>query len=426
MKIFDSKSQKFLGLRVSAIFETFCFLIVATALQLFFLSPTYFSTTLLHPFWIIVLLVTVQYGTAEGIFAAIASSVFLYLLSFPSQKAEEAYFDYQLRIALLPSLWFITAFILGEIRMRIEKENETLRSRLDQARSEVEKITAEYLVLKEANQNLEFHLSAQEETAATGFRVFRALEALEPAQIIFGLNEIIEKTLHPDKFSVFAKGPNGLEAVTSKGWKPSDNYVRRFVPSSPLFEAVVNDKKMISIVNKDERKILHSEGVLATPLIHPDSGEVFGMIKVEELDFKTLSLSRLETFKVVADLIGRAYSNAKKHHTSLQFNLFAIPGLLYSYPLYKMASSYFKMIAETEKSLVNSLSLKLENNAPFEENKLVEWIKTLPPFIKCFEGSKKLKELFLIYPKSYKSVESHIKQLEKVCEQPLLVEKDET
>lgn len=415
--IYERQDQKFLGLKISAIIETLLFLSLVTLGNFLFGDGTRFVTYKLHPFWIIVLLTAVQYGTAEGIFAAIMSTLFLYVGNVPKQTADELLFDYELHLGLLPALWFITAFVLGELRMRIEWENRQLKADRFLAKAEVDKITSEYLTLKDSYQNLSIYLTSQEETVAESFSVFRAIESLTPAQVIFGLNNIIQLSLHPQKFSVFAKGPSGLEAVTSEGWKDTDHYTLRFLPTTPLCNAIVNEKRIVSIVNKDDQQILGREGIIASPLVDPETGDVFGMIKVEDMDFRSLNLSRLETFRIVCELIGRAYSNARKHKSTKKSNIFADSTDLYSNSLYKILSKYQLDISKANEDIVHVLQLQLANETHFSHEFYVKLHNYLPKNVQCFEGSHPKRELLFLYvqPKSMsqKSVQEIKQGIEK-------------
>src|SRR5688500_1753250 len=64
-----------LGIRFSAIVETVAFLGIAVLLDYFYFSGNRFWSLEPHPFWLLVALVSVQYGTNEGVFAAAASSI---------------------------------------------------------------------------------------------------------------------------------------------------------------------------------------------------------------------------------------------------------------------------------------------------------------------------------------------------------------
>lgn len=394
--IFNRKAGTVAGVRLSAVVETLIFLIGLCWLNFIFGDGSRFIDARFHPFWIIILLVTVQYGTAEGVIAAVLSTIFLYAGNWPGQLLDENYFEYQLRLGILPALWFMTAFILGELRMRIEEEKKQLRIDLVQAKSEVEKITAEYQTLKETNRNLEIHLAGQEDTVTSSFKAFKALESLEPAQVIFGLDALIATALHPKKFSVYANGQNGLEAVTSEGWSEKDVYCRRFFPTTPLFHAIVNDKKMIALVNKDDREILQHEGVVAAPLIDLKSGEVFGMLKIEEIDFPDLNLSRLQTFKIVCELVGSAYANAKKHRLAQQTAIYDVSQKLYSRSVFNIvADCLCKLEGKREFSLV-VLKINFLNDKEMTENALKLLHTSLSDGVGCFEGEKKMKQVLLL------------------------------
>ncbi len=65
------KPQKLLGIRVSALVEIALFLIILTFFNKWLGDGNRFVDNPLHPFWIIILLVTVQYGTVEGIVATL-------------------------------------------------------------------------------------------------------------------------------------------------------------------------------------------------------------------------------------------------------------------------------------------------------------------------------------------------------------------
>lgn len=410
--LFNRESGRLFGLRLSAIVETLVFLVGICLINFLFGNGHRFIDMCFHPFWIIVLLVTVQYGTAEGLLAALLSTAFLYIGNIPDQLPDEDYFAYQLRLGLLPALWFITAFVLGEMRMRVEWEKEQLKGDLIHVKSQVEKITDEYQTLKESNRNLELHLAGEEDTVTSAFKVFKALESLEPSQVIFGLDPIITTSLHPKKFSVYANGPNGLEAVTSKGWDQNDKFIRRFPPSSSLFQAIAQEKRMIALVNKEDRPILGQEGVVAAPLIDLKTGEVFGMIKIEDIDLSYLSLSRLQTFKIVCELVGSAYANAKKHRLARQTAIYTSIPNLYSHAVFKIAADWLN---KREGKAVHLTVFKISflNDAEISEKGLKLLQAALPQEVQYFEGEKKSKQLLLLVPLSKEQEKEFKERIEK-------------
>lgn len=387
--------KKFLGLRLSAIWETLLFLFLLCLLNHLFGDGNRFIRYQFHPFWIIVLLMSCLYGTAEGIFAALASTIVLYFGNIPPMEADQTLFEYELQLGLLPMLWIIVAFVLGEIRSTLDWKMKALSEETLHAESKAERIAAEFTTLKEQNQQLSLSLSSKEETVSSAFEVFRELESVDPGQVILGLPSIIELSLKPKKYSVYAMGPAGLEAVTSRGWTEEDHYTRRFAPGTTLYHAMIEERRLISVINKADQKLLKAEGVLAAPLIDPDTNDVFGMIKVEEIEFQNLNLIRIESFKTVCELIGKSYANSKKHKKMQEESIYSSKGL-YSYIFYEALSGYLNSVAKEANCHLADLTLHCRLRDLKDED-IVELKKQLPASMLLFHGQKN-NELLLLKP----------------------------
>lgn len=391
----QTQYKKLLGIRLSAIWETLLFLFIASLGSFLFGDGDRFINYQFHPFWIIVLLTSCIYGSPEGLFAALASTIVLYFHNIPSMQADQTLFAYQLQIGLLPMLWCLCAFILGEIRSSLDWKIKSLSEETLHAESKAEKIAAEFASLKEQNQQLSLSLSSKEDTVSSAFEVFKALESIDPVQVITGLDSIVKLALHPKKFSVYAMGPAGLEAVTSEGWEDEDTYVRRFTPETPLYHAMIEERRLISVINRTDQKILGVEGVLASPLIDPATNSVFGMIKVESIEFQYLNLIRIESFKTVCELIGKAYANSKEHKKLMERSLVGSKGL-YSYASYEPLTNYLKSLVGQYSGRVAEFTLHCRLKEMHQED-ISKLKMKLPPSTALFYGAKS-NELLLIKP----------------------------
>lgn len=379
------------GIRIIAIVETLIFLTVLTILNFIFGDGKRFVTYSLHPFWVIILLVTVQYGTSEGIAATLLSTLFLYAGNLPKQTVDQSLFDYQFQIVFIPSLWFITAFILGEIRNRITWENHLLKEKYSLAQKEAETITSAYEVLKETNENLAIQLSSQEKTAAQTYKTFGVLGSSDPAEVIFGSEIIVETALNPEKFSLYALGPYGFEATTCHGWSSSDKFINRFTDKSPLYDEIAKKRRMVCIVNKADREILGKEGLVANPLIDKETGEVFGMLKVEKMRFLDLNLSKLETFRIVCDLISTSYTNAKRAKRLQKSSIRSPYEELYSYEFFKEQCKFLKNL----KTPLHPVVLTIFSRR-IKEMALNNLKKILPVDALICDGAKKESEIKIL------------------------------
>ena len=113
-------------LRRSAIIETVGLLFVLTAIDLVFGNGDRFATTSPHPFWLVVLLISAQYGPREGLTAALLSSTFLLLGNMPERSLSETMYDYVWIVSQQPFFWIVTALVLGGIRARQIEERDVL------------------------------------------------------------------------------------------------------------------------------------------------------------------------------------------------------------------------------------------------------------------------------------------------------------
>jgi hypothetical protein len=153
------------GVRHPAFLEIVLFLAFALAIDWLFLDGTRFRSMSLHPFWILVLLVTVQYGTNAGLFAAIASTAALLAGNVPIQPAFQDRFQWLFEIMRLPLLWCLTAVTLGELRMRQIRERERLRGQVAEASRRDKILTDGYKRLNALKEALETRVAGQLRTA---------------------------------------------------------------------------------------------------------------------------------------------------------------------------------------------------------------------------------------------------------------------
>lgn len=351
--------RKIFGINSTALIEMVSLLSCMTMMSYLFGNGTRFIDLQPHPFWIVVLLMIVQYGTIEALAATFLATFFLYLGNLPSQLVDESTFAYQFRVTLTPFLWFSASFLLGELRMRLQKRLELAVKERDEALQQAVAITENYEILRAMKENIESRFAGQIQTVAATYESVKELETLEPVQIIVRLDNVVKNALNPTKFSVYASGPNGLEATTSIGWTPDDSYSLRFTEKDSLYKEIVINQRLVSLINKEDKAILQKEGVFAAPLVNMNDGTVFGMLKIEEIDFFKIDVGTLETFSALCKLIGSAYSNAVKYRSALQNTIFDSSMGVFSARLYAIMRAWAEAFANRTSTPLTNLSIKI-------------------------------------------------------------------
>ena len=312
----EPASKTVWGFRRSALGEAILFFLIAFPLDRYLFHADRFLGVSPHPFWAIVLLLSVQYGTREGLFAAAASSLALLAYHVPAAPAEPGLYLYYFALARQPLGWFAAALVLGELRRRQGLRVAAGRRDLAETRRREESLRDLCRSLDEAKRRLEILLTGQSETVSDLCRAATRLERVEPDQISRGAMEIVRAALHPAKFSLFLRWGNTLNLVRAEGWEDGDVWKRSLRSSTPLAGEILEQRRFVCVAVPGDESLLAGEGVLAGPLRDQATGEALGMLKIEEMNFADLNDHAVRTFQAVAEWIGAAYAHARFHQTA--------------------------------------------------------------------------------------------------------------
>lgn len=266
-----------------------------------------------HPFWVIVLLMAVQYGTREALVATAIASLALLAGNLPSQGFDQSVHEYAVQLLWRPLSWMIAAVVLGELRVRHRQHQVETDERLSHAERRVALLTAAHGEVSAAKERLETRLAGQLRTATAMFQAARALETLEPQQVLAGATDLVAVSLNARSFSIFLLEKDALVLAATQGWSEDRGLARRYLSTEPLFKEVVGAQRFITVSTPVGEAVLHGQGLMAGPLICPTTGRLVGMMKIEDMTFLDFNLSAVQTFKALCEWIASAYVNAAVH-----------------------------------------------------------------------------------------------------------------
>jgi hypothetical protein len=304
-------------IRLAAVGETLAFLALALGLDLAFGHGTRFINTPLHPFWIIILLVTVQYGPVEGVVSALLSSAFLLAGNMPEQTLSETMYGYLLRVSLLPFLWIMTALVLGAIRARQIAERRTFVEQLEKSNEASKAIIESYKAIKQSKERLELRLAEERRSVLTVYEVAKSLETLNPLTANAGIEQLVQVALNPTKFSLYRWKGNRLALEQSHGWQSEEEFTTVFDNNSGLVQQAMLKGRFLCITRKEDETLLDGQGILAGPIIDEDTGKFYGMLKIEEIGFIDIGIRTRETFRIISAWIAKVYGNVEAHQAVL-------------------------------------------------------------------------------------------------------------
>ena len=357
----DRPRRTLAGIRVTAIVEIVLFLGAALAADQLFLDGSRFRSASQHPFWVPVLLVAVQYGTSAGLLAAVASSAALLIGNVPPQQISQDRFAYLLEITRLPLLWFVSAVLLGELRVRQINERAALRRRLAETSRREQVLADAYKRLSEAKEALETRVAGQLKTAVGIYETARAIEKLDPSEVLLGVASLVRSVMNPEQFSAYLLKNDRLELAVKQGWSEEDDLPRYYTASSELFQEIVGRQRLLSVANPDDARALSGAGIVAAPFVVPDSGRVIGMLKIEKLGFLDLNFSNLQILKVLCQWIGAAYNNALHYQKARSERVLNTETELFEYSYLSRQLSFLTVLAKRVGFDLTMIVVRLEN-----------------------------------------------------------------
>ncbi|SMH35911.1 GAF domain-containing protein [Azospirillum agricola] len=309
--------RRLFGIRRVALIELALFFGVALGLDWAFGSGLRFEGVQPHPFWIPVLLLAIQYGTNEGVLAALVAAAALRLGNLPEQTFAQDLYQHLFTLTREPILWLVAGVLIGELRMRQIREREELRAELALARREAEAITRSHRALKSVKEGLETRVAGQLRTVFTLYQASKSIDRLDEGDVMLGVADLVRTVMKPDKFSLFLLNGDTLESVTNEGWDDErDSYARWFDNQSALFATVIGRQRQLCVTAPEDERIL------AGPLVSGDTGEVVGMVKIESLGFTDLSVNTVENFRILCEWIGTALAKARQYRVASEQRVF--------------------------------------------------------------------------------------------------------
>lgn len=302
-------NKKVLGIHISAIVEIIILLSIICMCSYFFGKGNRFIYMTPHPFWIVLLLIIIQYDTPETLTCLVLMTIFLYFNNLPVKNQLATDYEYYYIISLRPAIWFVIAIILDVVRSRRIKRTDVFKQEVNLAQEKSDKISSSFKIVQKDNQELEAKLAGEVNTAVRIFRASRSLNDINSSNYLKKMERIITSIMSPIKFSIFMLKPEGAFMELEYNWNQTDKFKKYYSNSSSLYQEVIAKKHFLCIANENDEKTLDGHGMIAGPIIDIRTNQVFGLLKFEEAQFSSLITKNLKLFEIICEWIGFAYSN---------------------------------------------------------------------------------------------------------------------
>ncbi len=233
------------------------------------------------PYWLPVLLLSLQYGTVGGLLAASVATAAYIFNGFPEQAIGENLFSYLLRIWALPMLWVGTSLILGQFRLRQIEVKQRLKRDLDQRSLEAHSLAGYNKELEARCHRLERALAVT--AAGNPAEVLKTLSELmlQPGGLEAHFDRLCAEVFPGAELSVFAATPFGFSCVATAGWNADAPWLTEFTATHALARSILTERRALSVLNASDEAILSNQGLVVQPVSYGDGPRIVGFIKLE-------------------------------------------------------------------------------------------------------------------------------------------------
>ena len=257
-----------------------------------------------HPFWIPVMLLSLQYGAVQGLVAAAAAVGVLFVLQPPGQAIGEDYFAFWLRAWFEPSLWVVAALVLGEIRYTQISERDDLRSEVAHAERKAQALSA-------ASRELMIRIAKLERQIAGGGSLItsEAHSAIVDFYRVTAenfsdkLSRHISVLLGDVEFGLTLGVGNPHASI-----QPIGDTIGGASGNEVAFQAVLNElrrkPRVLCVANAGDGPLEDLRAVFVAPIVHPGTNNLIGTLAIGRFRGTTVTSDIEEHIGILCRTIG--------------------------------------------------------------------------------------------------------------------------
>ncbi len=345
------------------ILETLLGFAILLAIDLFLIkNSTAFEHITPHPFWIVVLLIAVRYGTLQGIFAGSFAAVAYVALASGTASAEFSRFSFPHGPYNLPFFFILTGGVLGEIRGWHKKMHDNLQKKYEDKARGLECLSVEHEALCDSKHELDKRVAFQATTMVSLFEKLTNLEQLQPLQLYQNIPDLLADQLNVTRSSVYLLRNNKLEMV-ARNSNYEDGLPDVVDLDFGMMGEVVKNKSLVTInqmLAEDHNEFDAIEQIMAAPILRKDE-TLLGIINIERIPFFDYNSNSVRIFEVLAYWVSIVADQAMQFERLKDKNIADEITGAYNYPYFQKRLQYEISRAKRFHSSLSLLLLRIKH-----------------------------------------------------------------
>jgi GGDEF domain-containing protein len=264
----------------------------------------------LHPYLFVILLMACRYGTAAGVFSAIAGCLIMVVWAKPDFSVGVGE---NVKPATIQMLVFVlSGVVFGLLRNKYMQKEIEMQDNIEKTSGNVTDLENENEMLFQITTELERKILTDIQSFANLYTISQDLEKLNKEEICLNVPHIVAEHLDAERCSIYMHEEGELVIKGSYGW-PSQHEYRDHIPlDNSMIGMAFRERRLLSI-----RHFLESntevenlgESILCAPLVD-DNNHVLGVINIESMPFLRMTNDSMTIFFVLAQWVSKALVRA--------------------------------------------------------------------------------------------------------------------
>jgi hypothetical protein len=296
--------------------EIFGFLAVITTVNLIWARDNMgFVGVSPHPYWIVIIAVTLKYELRQAMDAVIVSSLMYFLMTIlfhgvqPSQFLEFQFFK--------PIILFIVLGVFGgQVRTG---QNQKLRA----LQEEKEKLEKKYANLRKQTDELakikdelSQRIVGQSSTVSTVYELAKQMNILDIDSLIPSGLDFIVQIVGAQKCSFYQLEDAELKLVEKVGWTTDDERKYQNNSHDELVRQALENQRVVALTEAFEQQLedapekVEANVVMSAPIFVGAVKKPYGVVNIESIPFLKFNPDSIKLFSLISDWISHTLTLA--------------------------------------------------------------------------------------------------------------------
>jgi len=263
-----------------------------------------------HPFWIIVLAISVRYGAWPGYWSGGVSAL-AYILLLWTQPATR--FQPLTPPELIqPFLMLVVGAGLGELVEARERRVANLETGRQAARSILEALWKRYRTLEQVKTELEKQIAFQSNSIVTLSALGRRLQSLHTPDLHRAVVDLVSTLLEVNACSLYLYHAGQLFMEVGRP-ESRPGRPRIISAQNPLVYRAISERRVVTIrdqlIQAGPQSIAQDALLMAGPLML-SGGRIYGVVLIESLPFTAFTPATVARFDMILSWASAAIENA--------------------------------------------------------------------------------------------------------------------